>query len=176
MRSSPGMLSFAVLVILGLAACEAEEPEVEPVPVAETAVEAPATAPAATAPAAGQAVLTVASSQEHGAYIADAERRALYLLEEDPQGESTCYDACAAVWPPYLAPQGSPTAGNPQVQANLIGTIQRRDGSTQVSYGGHPLYYYTRDQGPGQTTGHDVHDEWGEWYLVTPQGKQLEEH
>jgi hypothetical protein len=45
----------------------------------------------------------------------------------------------------------------------------------QVTYNGHPLYYYVRDLGPGRTTGQHVSDAWGEWYLVTPQGAPLDE-
>lgn len=44
----------------------------------------------------------------------------------------------------------------------------------QITYNGHPLYYYVRNLGPGQTTGQDVTDAWSEWYLVTPGGKPLE--
>jgi predicted lipoprotein with Yx(FWY)xxD motif len=57
----------------------------------------------------------------------------------------------------------------------LLGTIQRRDGSTQVTYGGHPLYYYSKDQGRGDVTGQDVTDERGEWYLVSPAGQAVED-
>jgi predicted lipoprotein with Yx(FWY)xxD motif len=113
-------------------------------------------------------------TEEHGQFIADVGGRALYLLEADTQGSSSCYDACAQMWPPFASPVGTPRAGAAGVEPNLIGTIQRRDGTTQVTFGGHPLYYYTKDQGPGQATGQDVTDQWGEWYLVTPKGGKLE--
>ncbi len=176
MRRNPFALFVAALLAVGLAACQGEEAEVQPAPAVETAAEVPATAPAEAAPVPAPTVLTLARTQEHGPYLADQNGRALYLLEEDPKGESICYDACAAVWPPYLAAQGTPRPGNPTVQAGLIGTIRRRDGSTQVTYGGHALYYYSKDQGPGQATGHDFRDQWGEWYLVDPKGGELEEH
>ena len=120
------------------------------------------------------ATLDVDSLASVGSYLTDASGRALYLLEGEPEGESTCYDACAEEWPPLLAAQGMPAAGAVAVQPGLIATLQRRDGSSQVTYGGHALYYYHDDQGPGQTTGQDVTDQWGEWYLVRPTGEALE--
>jgi len=59
---------------------------------------------------------------------------------------------------------------NPAVRAQLLGTVQRRDGAMQVTYNGWPLYYYARDQNPGDTNGQDVEGFGGEWYLVTPEG------
>ncbi len=53
----------------------------------------------------------------------------------------------------------TPRAGAAGVEPSLIGTIQRRDGTTQVTFGGHPLYYYTKAQGPSQATGQDVTDQ-----------------
>lgn len=159
----------AALLGAGLVACAGEE-----MPATADTLEL-GTQPAAGAAAAEVGtVLNVAQTQQYGPHLVDATGRALYLLEADSAGTSTCYDACAEAWPPLLAPQQAPTAGDPAVQAGLIGTIQRRDGATQVTYGGHPLYYYERDQGAGQATGQDVTDQWGEWYLVTPKGQHLE--
>lgn len=182
MRSKhPGYL-LAALIGIVLAACGGEEaPEAEPVtnatpvvepaaPAVESATPAGIDTPVATQPA----VLTLGRTEEHGQFIADASGRALYLLEADTQGSSSCYDACTQAWPPLISRTGTPRAGAAGVEPSLIGTIQRRDGTTQVTFGGHPLYYYTKDQGPGQATGQDVTDQWGEWYLVTPKGGKLE--
>jgi predicted lipoprotein with Yx(FWY)xxD motif len=174
MRKSHFAMLSGTLMVLGLAACETEEPEVEVAPVAEVEPVAPVSEPIAPAQAVG-AVLTVAETPEYEAFIADEDGRALYLLEADSPGNSTCYGECAGVWPPLLAPEGTPTAGDPAVQAGLIGTLERRDGATQVTYGGWPLYYYSGDQGTAQAAGQDLTDEWGEWYLVTPSGEPLEE-
>jgi predicted lipoprotein with Yx(FWY)xxD motif len=170
------MLMVGLTTALGIFSACADEPEAD-VALEGTAVEEPVAEPAVVpvGPQAG-AVLEVDTLQGVGPYLTDQSGRALYLLEGGAPGEITCYDACAGVWPPFLAPQGTPTAGAPPVQAGLIGTIQRRDGATQVTYAGHPLYYYTKDQGPGQATGQDVTDQWGEWYLVRPSGEPLEEH
>lgn len=164
----------ALLAAALLAGCEtAEDAEVEPSAETEPVPPSPAppidVAPADEAGATG-AMLTVAESPEHGRYVADGEGRALYLLE----GGGDCYDACAGTWPPLLAPRAMPMADAPGLQADRVGTAERRDGSTQVTYGGHALYHYSGDSAPGQTNGQDVTDEWGEWYLVTPAGEALE--
>lgn len=110
--------------------------------------------------------LKVEKSDQYGAYLTDTAGRALYLFTADQQGKgdvkaaSNCSDACATAWPP-LVTDAQPKAGD-KVQSDLLGTIQRQDGSTQVTYNGWPLYYFSRDQGPGQTTGQDVHGFGGE--------------
>ncbi len=118
------------------------------------------------------AKLEVKEKQPFGKYLTDADGRALYMFEKDAKNTSTCYDACAEVWPPML------TSGKPQlvsaVDTSLVGTIERKGGRMQVTYSGMPLYYYVKDQGPGSVTGQDVHDRFGGWYLVSPQGKKIE--
>lgn len=126
------------------------------------------------APAESGATVTVASSAEYGSYLADRQGRALYLFTADETGTSDCSGACAAAWPPYLVSQGTPSAAGAGVQTSMLGTLQRADGRTQVTYNGHPLYYFAKDAGPGQVTGQDVDAFGGEWYLVTPQGEKLE--
>lgn len=130
----------------------------------------PVTEPATT----GRTALAVDSLGPGEVYLTDADGRALYLLEGEPADSSTCYDACAEEWPPFTADQGQPTADAEPAQQDLIGTIQRRDGRTQVTYDGTALYYYHDDTGPGQTAGQDLTDQWGEWYLVRPDGEHLE--
>jgi predicted lipoprotein with Yx(FWY)xxD motif len=136
---------------------------------------------ASAAPAAAQQAVTLkaSQSQEHGAYVTDAEGRSVYLFEADAQGqgeakaESTCRDACAEAWPPLLS-EGEPQAGE-GLDAALIATIDRGDGQMQVTYNGWPLYYYVKDQNPGDATGHDIEDFGAEWYLVTPEDGKAED-
>lgn len=113
----------------------------------------------------------VAQNDSIGPYLTDAEGRTLYLFLKDEQnsGESTCYDACAGEWPPFTASQGAPTARG-QAQSSMIDTLQRRDGATQVTYNGWPLYYYDEDRGADQVKGQDIEDYGAEWYVLTPQG------
>jgi predicted lipoprotein with Yx(FWY)xxD motif len=122
------------------------------------------------------ATLMVQKSDALGEYIADAEGRALYLFEADTQGRnggpagSTCKDDCAAAWPPFTT--AGTTQVNEGVSGDLVGTLEREDGATQVTYNGWPLYYYAKDEKPGDTTGHDIEDFGAEWYLLTPQGEK----
>lgn len=132
----------------------------------------------AAAQTAGEARLTVAQSEKYGAYLADGEKRTLYMFTADKQGkegaeaESSCYDACAKAWPPLLA-QDMPELGG-ELEKSLVGTIERKDGKMQVTYGGWPLYYFVKDKEPGSVAGQDVHGFDGEWYLVSPDGSKNE--
>ncbi|HTX79054.1 MAG TPA: hypothetical protein VMC62_05275, partial [Longilinea sp.] len=80
---------------------------------------------------------------------------------------SNCYGNCATLWPPLLT-TGTPTAGS-GVDANLLSTTTRTDGTTQVTYNGWPLYYYASDKAAGDTTGENVNSV---WFVVTPAGTQ----
>ncbi len=132
---------------------------------------------ASTLPALAQnAALTVQKSDTHGDYIADADGRALYMFEADTQGKSgrnavsTCKDECAGAWPPFVR-EGT-TEASEGISADLVGMLERSEGTTQVTYNGWPLYYYVKDENPGDTTGHDIEDFGAEWYLLTPAGEK----
>ena len=90
----------------------------------------------------------------------------LYLYTPDTTTESTCYDQCATAWPPLLTDTADVTAGT-GMDATLIGTTERTDGTTQVTYNDHPLYYYAEDTEPGDTEGQGVNDV---WWVVNPAG------
>jgi predicted lipoprotein with Yx(FWY)xxD motif len=120
----------------------------------------------------GDATLAMTAKEPYGEYLTDSAGRSLYMLEEDKKGQSTCYDACVKVWPP-LAAEGTKIKVQ-GVDKSLVGLIERKDGLMQVTYDGMPLYYYVKDERqPGSTKGHDVHDEFGEWYLITPAGNKV---
>ena len=97
----------------------------------------------------------------------------LYLFEADGKLSSTCYDACAQAWPPLVA-EGEPTAGN-GVDQGMLAAFERTDGSTQVAYNGRSLYYFARDENVGDTKGQDVEGFGAEWYLISPEGEEVEE-
>ena len=106
-------------------------------------------------------------SSEYGKVIFDAHRRVLYVFAADRGRSSTCYGACAKAWPPMLT-KGAPTAG-PDLEARLLGTSKRRDGSLQVTYGGHPLYFFESDTGHKIMCQHaNMHG--GFWYVVKANG------
>jgi predicted lipoprotein with Yx(FWY)xxD motif len=120
----------------------------------------------------GPATLKVTSSKD-GRYLVDSGGRSLYLFEKDEAGETYCNGACAAVWP-ALETAAMPHAG-PGVDAAALGTIKRDDGDMQVTYHGHPLYYYAADAStPGKTKGEDIEQFGDGWYLVDAGGKSIE--
>jgi predicted lipoprotein with Yx(FWY)xxD motif len=104
-----------------------------------------------------------------GDVLVDESGRTLYLFESDKGRNSTCYDDCAATWPPLLATD--PTAGE-GVDDGLLGTTERDDGEVQVTYDGHPLYLYAADTAPGDTTGQGVGDV---WFVVDASGAAVTE-
>ncbi|HEX2256607.1 MAG TPA: hypothetical protein VHG92_07890 [Afifellaceae bacterium] len=129
----------------------------------------------------GPAALHAAEHEEHGSYIVDQKGMALYLFEADNRGgegsqaESACRDDCATAWPPFLT-EGDPQAHD-ELKGELLGTIERDEGATQVTYNGWPLYRFAADAEPGHTRGHDIETHGAEWYLVTPEGEKAgEEH
>lgn len=74
---------------------------------------------------------------------------------------------------PYLSP-GTPIAADSVVKAALLTAVERPDGNRQVAYNGMPLYYYSKDTGPGDTKGQDIEGFGAEWYLVAPDGTKQE--
>ncbi|MBB4938731.1 putative lipoprotein with Yx(FWY)xxD motif [Streptosporangium album] len=105
-----------------------------------------------------------------GKVLVGEEGRTLYLFKKDKDGKSSCSGDCAVTWPPYIT-EGKPEAGD-GVKADLLGTTKREDGTSQVTYNRHPLYYYVKDKKAGDVTGNDVKDFGAEWYAVTAEGKK----
>jgi predicted lipoprotein with Yx(FWY)xxD motif len=103
-----------------------------------------------------------------GTIVTDAEGLTLYMFGADQNGESTCYDDCAATWP-ALTVDGEPVAGD-GIDAAQLGTTERDDGTLQVTYAGLPLYYFASDAEPGDTNGQGIGDI---WYVVSPDGEAI---
>lgn len=110
----------------------------------------------------------VAESADHGAYLVDAEGMSLYAFLRDTDGESACYDQCAAAWPPLLTDE-APVALD-GVDGDLLGTTERTDGTTQVTYAGWPLYFFVQDEAAGDVAGQGVNDV---WFLVSAAGEAI---
>jgi predicted lipoprotein with Yx(FWY)xxD motif len=90
-------------------------------------------------------------------------------FKKDKNGKSACSGACAQNWPPLLT-KGAPKAGA-GAKASLLGTTKRSDGTTQVTYSGHPLYTFVADNGkPGSTKGQGVDAFGARWYVVAAKG------
>jgi predicted lipoprotein with Yx(FWY)xxD motif len=106
-----------------------------------------------------------------GHILVDSKGITLYDFVKDKGTTSACYGACAALWPP-LTTKGKPVAGR-GVRASLLGTTKRKDGKLEVTYGGHPLYYFVTDRKPGQTTGQGVNQFGGPWWVISAAGKEI---
>lgn len=126
---------------------------------------------AGTAALAGPEKLVTRANSAYGTYLADDDGHAVYLFTADSKGVSTCHDACAKAWPPMVT-SGAPLAG-PGVNAALLGTIAR-NGSMQVTYAGKPLYYFAGDKAAGSPAGEGIKNFGGEWYLVAPNGQDID--
>jgi predicted lipoprotein with Yx(FWY)xxD motif len=104
-----------------------------------------------------------------GSILVNSTGRTLYLFKADVGSKSACSGACATAWPPLLS-SGKPTAGS-GLTASKLGTIARSGGSQQVTYNGHPVYRFIKDQKPGQTTGQGVTAFGAAWFALSPSGK-----
>ena len=155
-RGSAPLLAASLV----LAACGAEPEE-------------PADAPAATdeaedeAEQAAQDATVGIADTDLGEMLVDGEGRTLYLFDPDEQGASTCYDDCAASWPPLL--DDDPVAGD-GTDERLLATTEREDGQAQVTYDGWPLYHWVGDEQPGDVEGQSVQDV---WWVMAPDGQPL---
>jgi predicted lipoprotein with Yx(FWY)xxD motif len=126
---------------------------------------------AASAPNAGGRATVEVTGNPLGKILVDSHGRTLYLFEKDTGGKSTCSGACASAWPPFT------TDGKPVARAGAAGsrlaTTTRAGGAREVTYGGHPLYYYAGDEAAGETNGQGLAQFGAEWYVVSPAGKAI---
>jgi len=161
----------ALAVILIAASCGGSASRVTRSTVS-TASAGATSAPRAQANNVATAPATVATGNSRlGRILVDGQGRTLYLFVPDRGTTSTCYGACAVRWPPFLT-SGAPTAG-PGANASLIGTTKRTDGTVEVTYNGHPLYYWVGDSKPGDVTGQAINDSGGLWYVLNPAGTAI---
>jgi predicted lipoprotein with Yx(FWY)xxD motif len=125
--------------------------------------ETPEETPTDDAAGAGGDVAVELASTSLGEVLVDGEGMTLYMFDPDADapGESTCYDQCATAWPPLVG-EGEPTLGEGLDEA-MVGSIERTDGTMQVTYNDWPLYYWQNDEAPGDVTGQAVNDVW--WVL-----------
>lgn len=130
----------------------------------------PASVSPSPAPASATAVSVSTMKGSSGTFLVSS-GRTLYLWVADSPGRSSCSGACAAAWPPLLS-QAKPTA-SAGVSAAALGRITRSDGSEQVTYKGHPLYFFAGDTGPGMVTGQGSDGFGAKWWLVAPSGSAI---
>jgi predicted lipoprotein with Yx(FWY)xxD motif len=127
---------------------------------------------AVTASAATASAATVtARSSRYGTVLFDGSGRVLYSFARDRGAHSTCSGACAQAWPPFTT-KSAPHAGA-GVRAGLLGTTRRSDGTLQITYAGHPLYYFQGDTKPGEIKCQNVANFGGLWLVVSPNGSPV---
>lgn len=118
-------------------------------------------------------VLIVSKHSHDGTILAAGTKRlTVYMFEGDHGTASSCRGVCAQVWPPVTT-TGAPTVSGAAVTADL-GTITRSDGTKQVTYKGHPLYFYAKDKDDGDAYGQGVHGFGADWYVLQPSGAKLD--
>ena len=122
-------------------------------------------------PAAAAAAIDVRATAL-GRTLVDAKGRTLYLFEADKSNASNCSGACLSIWPPLTS--GAKPQAKGGVLAAKIGTISNTGGKHQVTYNGHPLYYYVGDQKPGDTKGQGLNQFGAEWYVLAPTGNKID--
>jgi predicted lipoprotein with Yx(FWY)xxD motif len=127
--------------------------------------EKPASSPTP-APGASGTRIVVADS-DFGQMLFDATGQAIYLFDIETTSEPQCYGACAEAWPPVLT-TGRPVDGR-GVRASLLGTTKRTNGTVQVTYNDHPLYFYAHE-GKHEVKCHNIFLNGGTWYVVQPGG------
>jgi predicted lipoprotein with Yx(FWY)xxD motif len=169
-----GGAAALVGVALIVAGCGSSSSTSTAAPATSSAAAAPATsssASATAAPVSAKGVSIGTAKNSSGTYLTGASGRALYLWEADSPGMSSCSGACAKAWPP-LTTTGTPSAGH-GVTAGDLGTISRSDGTKQVTYKGHPLYYFVADTTAGSTKGQGSDSFGAKWWLVAPSGTAI---
>jgi predicted lipoprotein with Yx(FWY)xxD motif len=123
--------------------------------------------------AGGSGVASVALANSNlGKILVDSKGRTLYLFQADKGTASACDGACASAWPP-LTTAGEPIAGS-GVSTSKLGTAERSDGTTGVTYNGHPLYTFAGDSAPGKATGQGSDAFGAEWYVLSAAGNAIE--
>jgi predicted lipoprotein with Yx(FWY)xxD motif len=116
--------------------------------------------------------IAIATDAKLGQILVDSSGKTVYLFVADTGTASTCYTTCATIWPPVLT-TGAPQAGA-GAQSSLLGTTARTDGTTEVTYAGHPLYYFVQDKAAGDTKGQGINGFGGLWWVMSPSGTAMQ--
>ncbi|MFI7067206.1 hypothetical protein ACIBL3_39865 [Kribbella sp. NPDC050124] len=170
------MRIVAVLTVCGLALAgcgggteAGPEPTTTPAPAQSSPPQPTPTdrsTPPGTATPTGTGIQVAASN--FGEVLFDSTGQAIYLFDKEKTATSECYDACAEAWPPVLTKAMPKALG--RVEQSLLGTTRRTDGTTQVTYGGHPLYFYAHED-KNEVKCHNIPGFGGLWLAVTAAGE-----
>jgi predicted lipoprotein with Yx(FWY)xxD motif len=130
------------------------------------------TSASATSSAAADVTVTTKHNDKLGTVLAAGDKKlTVYLFESDKGTTSTCSGACATAWPPVIG-KG---AADGKVKPAQLGTIKRADGTVQLTYHGHPLYYYAKDKDDEDAYGQGVKQFGADWYVLAPSGNKVDE-
>jgi predicted lipoprotein with Yx(FWY)xxD motif len=165
----PALATGLLVAALALVACGSDDDDPEPAPQATTTTAEKPDRPDKPEKQPPGTEIIVGESQ-YGGVLFDSGQRAIYLFDKETTESSECYGACAEAWPPVLT-DGDPVAGK-GIDQRLLGTTERDDGSTQVTYDGQPLYYYIDDP-RGQVLCHNVSEFGGLWLALQPSGEAV---
>ena len=136
----------------------------------ETETSPPPASPSSGSGGGGGETEVEAEDSPLGTILVDQEGNTLYVFLQDTGDTSTCTGDCAATWPALVAKGEVKAGGGGGVDESLLGTSARDDGTMQVTYNGHPLYYFSGDQEPGDTNGQGIGDI---WFVVSPAGDAI---
>ncbi|MGN6557476.1 MAG: COG4315 family predicted lipoprotein [Solirubrobacterales bacterium] len=118
----------------------------------------------------GAMVVSLGKVQKLGTVLVDSNGMTVYDFHKDKGTTSSCYGPCAEGWPPVLT-EGKPEVGG-GASSSKLGTTERKDGTMQVTYAGHPLYTFVEDKKPGEANGNDVSAFGGQWYALKGNGEE----
>ena len=135
------------------------------------------TAPAAStggAAAGGASAVTVSTKHAPvGTVLAVGPKHmTVYMFEGDKGSASACSGPCASAWPPVTT--GGTATASGAATASHLGTITRPDGTKQVTYNGHPLYFFVKDKDQGDSYGEGVNEFGASWYVLAPSGNKID--
>ena len=173
------ILAFAVLGALAVAGCGSSNDSSSETSSSSSAAtyggggESSTTASEESSSTAGggeTALVSTGKAGDLGTILVDSEGMTLYDFHKDKGTTSSCYGACEAAWPP-LSTSGEAKAKD-GAQASMLGTTERKDGTMQVTYNGHPLYTFTEDKKAGEANGNDFSAFGAQWYALMPNGEE----
>lgn len=159
-----------VVVAMGLLAAACSKSSTPSTSTSSTQSAQPS--PTASSSPGAEGVTVGTASASLGTFLVGPDGKSLYLFEADTSSQSTCSGACAQGWPP-ITTNGPPVAGSGVMQS-LLSTSRRADGTMQVVYNGHPLYYYSGDTKAGDTNGEGLNAFGAGWDVVSPAGNKIE--
>ena len=116
--------------------------------------------------------MTVKHSKDGTILAAGTKKLTVYMFSSDTPASSTCTGARASAWPPVTSGSGASASGG--AVAAALGTITRSDGTKQVTYKGHPLYYFTSDKDAGEAYGQGAKSFGSDWYVLAPSGNKVD--